>query len=116
VLPPLGDGPSGGIDAHMLAHQRAADDLLQGLIGPSGARWREGAAALKQAALKSDKLPRDHKLTAEVIEAEQRVHALADTMGAADTPERRVAAYGELIQTCARCHGLHQTIWGPGRK
>jgi cytochrome c553 len=116
VLPPLDGGPSGGIVAHMLAHQRAADDLLQGLVGPSGSRWREGAVALKQAALKSDKLPRDHKLTPEIVEAEQRVHMLADTMAAADTQEKRVAAYGELIQTCARCHSLHQTVWGPGRK
>lgn len=116
VLPALQEGPGSGIVAHMVAHQRAVDDLLQGLVGPSGSRWREGAMALKQASLKSDKLPKDAKARPEIVEAETRVHELADTMLAADTPEKRVAAYGELIQTCARCHSLHQSVWGPGRK
>ncbi len=103
----------GGLVGHMLEHQRAVDELLQGLLIPSESRWTQGAERLRTAALAPAELPRDQKLTAEVRKAELAVHALADRAAAASTTRARADVYVELATTCARCHSLHQQIWGP---
>jgi len=103
----------GGVVGHMLEHQRAADEMLQGLIVPSASQWRQGAERLQTAALQPDKLPRDSKLTPQVLKAEDRVHRLADQATAAADTNARAATYAQILTTCAECHGLHGVIWGP---
>ena len=103
----------GGVVGHMLEHQRAADELLQGLLIPSDSRWLQGAERLRTATLSPAELPPDPKLTSEVRKAESAVHALADRAAAASTSAERAAVYVDLATTCAQCHSLHRQIWGP---
>jgi mono/diheme cytochrome c family protein len=46
--------------------------------------------------------------------SEARVHELADRAAKASDRGARVAIYGEVIGSCASCHGLHGKVWGPG--
>jgi cytochrome c553 len=101
---------------HMLDHQRAADHLMQGLIVPSSTLWNQGAQGLRQAPLSNGKLPKDQKLTADVAAGELHVHQLGDRAAGTSDPQARSALYGELLGTCARCHSLHQNIWGPTKR
>jgi hypothetical protein len=103
----------GGIVGHMLTHQRAADDLLQGLVIPSESRWQEGAAKLETLTLGAEDWPRDPKLTAEARQADVTVHALADQAREAATARARANVYVDLLTTCASCHSLHRRVWGP---
>jgi hypothetical protein len=106
----------GGIVGHMLAHQNAADRMLQGLIVPSNSYWQMGAEALRAAPLKREDLPPDPKLTKEVRAAETAVHEASDLALEATTTQERVATYGALLATCAQCHALHSRAWGPDRR
>ncbi|MBI2220791.1 MAG: hypothetical protein HYU53_06245 [Acidobacteria bacterium] len=117
VVPPVPvpDRPAvAGSVGHMLEHQRAVDQMANGLIVPSTGMWKEGADALKASPLRAGDLPRDPKLTREIAAAEDRVHVLADQASAAAEESARVNAYAQIISTCAQCHGLHGRIWGPG--
>lgn len=103
----------GGIVGHMREHQRAVDELLQGLVIPSSRLWSQGAERLRAEPLSTELLPRDPALTASVKDAETRVHRLADRATDATETAARTAAYAELLTTCAQCHSLHGRIWGP---
>jgi hypothetical protein len=100
---------------HMLEHQRAADQLLQGLVIPSSTSWNQGAQALRTAPLRMGQLPKDPKLTEDVAAGEQRIHQLADQAAGASEPAARAAVYGQMLTACATCHALHKGIWGPSR-
>ena len=106
----------GGLVGHMLEHQRAADDLLQGLLIPSGSLWQRGAGRLKAAPLRPGDLPVDRAFTAELKRTDARVHALAAAAAAATDAPARASVYADLLTTCAQCHGLHRQIWGPRTK
>lgn len=107
--------PSGaGVPAHMLEHQWAMDLMMQGLVGPSEMKWRQGAEALNVAPMAAADLPKDEKLTDEIKAFEQKVHAWADKAVNAGDMGSRVAIYGEVTAGCASCHGLHGKSWGPG--
>lgn len=113
--PAVPDPPTiGGTVGHMLEHQRAVDQMADGLIIPSASLWMKGAEELKGAPLRTGQLPRDQKLTREIAAAEDRVHVLADQAGRATEEQARVNAYAQIIATCAQCHGLHGRVWGPG--
>lgn len=117
VVPPMAvpDDPHvGGTVGHMLEHKHAIDLMMQGLIVPSAALWQQGAAALRHAPLKARDLPRDPKLTRQILASEDEVHLLADRAASATEQPARVAAYAQVISACGRCHGLHGRIWGPG--
>jgi mono/diheme cytochrome c family protein len=105
----------GGLVGHMLEHQRAADELLQGLLIPSPTQWSRGAERLKAAALRPGELPVDRALRGQLQEADSRVHQLADRAARATDAQARADVYADLLVTCAQCHGLHRGIWGPGR-
>ncbi len=104
----------GGTVGHMLAHQRAVEQLADGLIVPSPALWSKGAEELKGAPLRTSQLPRDQKLTREIAAAEDRVHLLAEQAANAHEEQARIDSYAQIISTCAQCHGLHGRVWGPG--
>jgi hypothetical protein len=106
----------GGIVGHMLAHQRSADQMLQGLIVPSSALWRTGADGFSGAPLRTGKLPEDPRLTPELAASEKRVHELAAQAAKTDDDGARAVFYGQMIARCADCHALHQKVWGPSRR
>lgn len=108
--------PVGETVGHMLTHQHAAELLVQGLVVPSSATWNEGAQALRTAPLKPGKLPRDPKLTPEIVAGEARLHELADEAAGTSTTVARAGVYGQMLATCAQCHTLHANIWGPSRR
>ena len=108
--------PAGGrgVTAHMMEHQWAMDLLYQGLMAPSDALWTKGVAAMQAAPLAGASLPKDAKLTKEILASEKQVHELAAKALAAMDIGSKVAVYGELLGNCASCHGLHGKVWGPG--
>jgi hypothetical protein len=106
----------GGMVGHMLEHQRAADQMLQGLIVPSSASWRAGADGFSAAALRAESLPNDPQLTPELVASEKRIHELAAQAGKADAPDARAVFYGQIIARCADCHAVHRKVWGPSRR
>jgi mono/diheme cytochrome c family protein len=105
----------GGLVGHMLEHQRAADEMLEGLFIPSTSQWNRGATRLRGAAVRPESLPRDAKLTPEIRQAEERVHQLADRALTTEGWRARAQIYGQMLTTCADCHGLHGLVWGPRR-
>jgi cytochrome c553 len=98
---------------HMLDHQRAADDMLQGLMMPSASRWIEAADRLEAATLRPAEWPQDPRLTAEARQADAAVHALAGRARSVTTARARANLYVDLVTTCASCHSLHRGVWGP---
>jgi hypothetical protein len=104
----------GGTVGHMLDHQRAMDQLLRGMTVPSQSEWLAGARGLRASPLHARDLPRDPKLTPELLRVEETVHRLAEEAIAAETPNGRVRVYSTLLAGCADCHSLHRRIWGPG--
>jgi hypothetical protein len=107
----LSDNP---VAAHMMEHQWATDLLYQGLVMPSEERWQKGLAAMQGTPLSEKDLPKDAKLTKEIVALETKVHALAGQAETATDLGTKVAFYGEYIGGCAGCHGLHGKVWGPG--
>jgi cytochrome c553 len=103
----------GGLVGHMLEHQRAVDAMVEGLIAPSVSSWNAGAARLRMAPLQPASLPPDPRLTADLRQAEGRVHEIGAEAEAASTSTDRTAAFTKLIATCSSCHSVHPRIWGP---
>ena len=103
-----------GIAAHMLEHQWAVDLMYQGLAMPSDDIWKKGVEALKASPMKASDLPKDEKLTKEIVAYEKTVHELAGKAQVATDIGSKVAVYAETIASCANCHGLHGQLWGPG--
>lgn len=111
-LPAVTEGAATGDRArHMMEHQFAVDRMYHGLIAPVSGEWRKGAEALKAAPLRDKSLKDIEK---ESAEAETRTHELAERAISAADQSSRIAIYGEIIGSCASCHGLHGRIWGPG--
>jgi cytochrome c553 len=108
------DTTVGGTVGHMQQHQHAVELMADGLIIPSTTAWSKGVAMLKEAPLRTTQLPKDPKLTREIAASEDRIHVLADQAASATEEQARVAAYSQIISTCAQCHGLHGRVWGPG--
>ena len=104
----------GGLVGHMLEHQRAVDEMLEGLFIPSESQWIRGATRFRAAPLQRQSLPRDRKLTREILLAEERVHQLADRAIKAAGSNDRAEIYAQVLTTCANCHSLHK-VWGPRR-
>ncbi len=82
----------------MRRHAWAAERLWEGLAGPSNASWTAGAAALIG-------MPVDFGDNERAIRLVARLQDLAAQARAAVTPERRADVYGDLLETCALCHG-----------
>jgi hypothetical protein len=104
----------GGLVGHMLEHQRAANELLQGIVIPSAMLWGQGAQTLRTAALKAGEFPPDSRFQSDFHKAEVEVHDIANRASADDAMGQRVDTYTRLLTTCASCHSLHRRIWGPG--
>lgn len=104
---------SGSIAGHMLRHQRAVDQMLQGLVVPSHTLWRQGARDLSEAPLRAGDFPVNRRLGQPMARAEQHVHALASQAVDTNDSSGRASIYGQLLATCAGCHEQHTKAWGP---
>lgn len=102
------------VAAHMMEHQWAMDLLYQGLAMPSEERWQKGLAAMQGTPLSEKDLPKDAKLTKDIVALEKNVHEMAEKAKTATDLGTKVAFYGEFIGGCAGCHALHGKVWGPG--
>lgn len=105
--------PNAGGGAHMIEHQRAMDELLQGLVVPSVAQWDRGAGRLRTAPLRPGELPTDPRLADNLRRADDRVHLIADRAAKARTSAARANVYADLLTTCAECHSLHRKTLDP---
>ena len=85
-------------EAQMLRHAWAMDRLWKGLAGPSEAAWKAGAGALMT-------MPVDFGANEEANRLSARVHELAGIAQVSTTPRERSDTYGDLLETCALCHG-----------
>ena len=113
-VPATGAAPAGGIAKHMLEHQWAVDQMLNGLVRPSDDDWLSGARRLQVAPMAAKELPDDPKLSQEIRDFEVKVHALAEKALKATAGPARAAVFGEITAGCGECHGLHGRVWGPG--
>jgi cytochrome c556 len=84
--------------AHMQRHAWAVDRLWEGLAAPSDASWRAGAGALTH-------MPVDFGTNDQANRLAQRVHELSAKASSATQPKARAEVYGQLLETCALCHG-----------
>jgi cytochrome c553 len=100
-----------GTAGHMGAHQYAVDLMYRGMVGPSETLWRQGAEALKGSPLTDKDLKKASK---EIVAFETRVHEIAGRAAQAADAGSRIAVYGELVGSCAGCHGAHGMVLGPG--
>jgi len=96
---PEGESPP----AQMVRHQWAAEQMWQGLIGPDPERYRQGAAILAEAPLHPLELQVGTSPPLAVVQAAERARELAGRASRADADE--AVLYGELLATCAACHG-----------
>jgi cytochrome c553 len=103
----------GGVVGHMLQHQRAADQILQGLIVPSNTLWRAGAEALVAAPLHPSDLPVDATLRQKMAPVEERIHRLAGAAAQVTDSRARASFYAQILAGCADCHRLGPKVWGP---
>ena len=113
AVPPSAPPRVGGVVGHMLEHQLAADQLLEGLVVPSDALWRAGARALMVAPLNPRELPVNSEVRRRLAPTEERVHRLATDAIQANDPQARAGFYGQVLAGCADCHQLHAKLWGP---
>jgi cytochrome c556 len=101
---------STGLTTRMLRHEWAADRLWEGLIAGSDASWRAGARALRDAPLYTDAVTQDVRQYEEVTKLAWTVHDIGTRAGTVTDRSARAALYGQLLDTCARCHNLLQQI------
>jgi cytochrome c553 len=94
----------------MTQHQYAVDLMYRGLAAPSDEDWTKGTKALAGSPLGGKALPE----ATESLAAEKKVHELANAAAKANDRSARITAYGEVIGSCASCHGLHGRVLGPG--
>jgi len=114
IAEPAKPAGSAAVASHMMEHQWATDLMYQGLVIPSEERWQKGLDAMKGSPLAAKDLPKDTKLTKEIVALEVRVHELAAKAKAATDIGTKVALYGDALAGCAGCHSLHGKTWGPG--
>jgi mono/diheme cytochrome c family protein len=85
--------------AQMDRHSYAAERLWDGLVGSMDDAWTEGATLMRDAPLHGDAAPEP------VMTLAASVHDLA-TSSLELKPADRGERFGEIISTCATCHGL----------
>jgi cytochrome c553 len=105
----------GGVVGTMLEHQRAAELMVQGLVGPSTTAWREGARTFAATPLHPKGLPADTAERKQMVLVEERLQR--DVAKAADLEDgyARAAAYASILAECSGCHAKHAKVWGPVR-
>jgi len=96
----------------MLGHQWAAARMWEGLIGPVGDRWLDGARALSEAPLTIvAEAPKASDLGDAVggtgrslADDVSRVRGYARRAATASDQDARAEIFGQLLAACAHCH------------
>ncbi len=98
--------PEGSGDlSTMTNHRWAAERLLQGVIGPSDEAWNEGAAVLGRADV-FDLAPDDTTVAGQsLLEREAALRQMGNVAARTTGARPRAAVYGQVLATCAACHG-----------
>lgn len=100
LAPAEGDAP-----APMERHQWAAEAMWQGLVAPAPDRYRQGAEVLAAAPLHPAELVVGDAPPLDVVQAAEQARDVAGRASRAETDDARAELYGELLATCAGCHG-----------
>lgn len=97
--------PGAHLAPQMAGHQWAAARMWEGLIGPSDARWLDGARALTTVPL--DTVAQSVTPSSDIdVDAVARIRLYA-TRALAPAPQAaRAELFGKLLATCAHCHAL----------
>jgi hypothetical protein len=106
--------PASGTRPHMLRHEWAAEQMWDGLIGPSEARWNAGTSELAEAPLGQDEIFANATATPAIARIATDVHALGAEGRKATTWTERAAIYGRLLASCAACHSAIPSASGFG--
>jgi cytochrome c556 len=77
--------------------------MWEGLVGPSDEAWRRGTAELVAAPLQPAVRIATREVPAEITVLANRVHELGRRAEMVDA-DRRGAALGDVLATCATCH------------
>ncbi len=85
------------LPAHGQPYSWAMGHLWEGMIGPSDARWDEGASILRAASF-SNTPPSDR------LDASETLAKLGARMGTTHDRSERSALLGEATSVCASCH------------
>jgi hypothetical protein len=85
----------------MFAHEWAAAQMWQGLIGPSDERWKAGATALAKAPLA---IVAEGEPALGIGDDIAKVRLFANRALRAGSTDDRVSIYGDLLATCTHCH------------
>lgn len=93
-----------GTRPHMLRHQWAAEQMWNGLIGPSEEQWNDGVGELAEAPLGQDELFSNATPTPAIVKVATDVHALGEEGRKATTWDARAAIFGRMLSSCATCH------------
>jgi cytochrome c553 len=101
--PSMPPPPAVGIVPRMHRHQWGAARLWEGLVAPSDEAWTSGARVLTDAPLGDDTLP-GRTAVPGIAVLSASVHDLGVEATKATRASRRIAIYGELLDTCAACH------------
>jgi hypothetical protein len=110
----LPDEPKvGGVVGTMLDHQRAVEQMLQGLIGPSTSMWRDGAKAFAAAPLHPLDLPAITTERQRMVKVEKELQRRIAKAADLEDSSARASAYADILAQCSGCHVTHAKIWGP---
>jgi len=93
-----------GPGPHMRRHEWAAEQMWDGLVGPSEERWNDGVRELAEAPLAQEEILANATVAPSIAKLATDVHALGGEGGKATTWDDRAAVYGRLLATCAACH------------
>ena len=96
----------------MRRHLWGIDRLWEGLVGPSGTLWVEGANVLAAEPLPIDAITRDPVKRAQVAKLIAQLHQLGKKAQKATDELTRTNVYAALLGTCASCHKLARNSRG----
>lgn len=94
-------GADGSLAARMRRHAWATDRLWEGIIVPSDASWKAGAAALSGEPFPKEVLD---KGDVHARSSAARFRSLVATAASRKTPAERGQLYATLLETCSACH------------
>ena len=104
--PPPAPADKPTVEARMARHLWAADRLWEGIIGDADDSWRAGLDVLSATPLPWSKVEGDREPLGKQL---QRLADDARKMGRSTDRAERARAYGEILVTCAACHGVKPT-------
>jgi cytochrome c553 len=91
------------VQARMSRHLWATDRLWEGIVGGAEEPWQQGLDVLAAAPLDSPQITGERLAIAKRL---QQLAATARMRKGNDTTADRARVYGEMLSTCAACHGV----------